>query len=217
MIVKVSQEVLKSKCFSLYNIEQELEAQDIFYTSSKHYATLSMRASDQTRERLQMLQCLVLYANIVCTSVGHCKTSEYTPSPPHNVSHPVYKHTIFINAPSFTSPWAYFGFYLALGRIFCWYQVGTNFVVGEISSGGMAHQGGTSHINTNLCTSKDLVIGRPVPVLVTFCVQIYVEQLSSGTRTSIELCIYGIACLVISNLLPYTSLKLNYMNITLIN
>ena len=63
-----------------------------------------------------------------------------------------------------------------------------------------------------------IVIGRPVPVLVTFCVQIYVEQLSSGTRTSIELCIYGTACLVILNLLlPYTSLKLNYMNITLIN
>jgi hypothetical protein len=63
-----------------------------------------------------------------------------------------------------------------------------------------------------------IVIGRPVPVLVTFCIQIYVEQLSSGTRTSIELCIYGTACLVILNLLlQYTSLKLNYMNITLIN
>jgi hypothetical protein len=98
----------KIKVLFAYNIEQELEAQDIFYTSSKHYATLSIRASDQSRERLQMLQCLVLYANIVCTSVGHCKTSEYTPSPPHNVSHPVYKHTIFINAPSFTSPWAYY-------------------------------------------------------------------------------------------------------------
>ena len=42
-------------------------------------------------------------------------------------------------------------------------------------------------ILTLISTSKDLVIGRPVPVLVTFCVQIYVEQLSSGTRTSIEL------------------------------
>ena len=73
-------------------------------------------------------------------------------------------------------------------------------------------------ILTLVSTSKDLVIGRPVPVLVTFCVQIYVEQLSSGTRTSIELCIYGTACLVILNLLLlYTPLKLNYMNITLIN
>ena len=63
-------------------------------------------------------------------------------------------------------------------------------------------------ILTLISTSKDLVIGRPVPVLVTFCVQIYVEQLSSGTRTSI---------VILNLLLPYTSLKLNYMNITLIN